>query len=121
MNTTIERPTISPNELTPKIREAIDSPKDEVLERLILGRERVRKGWCQRRLHIDGRYCIIGATCAEKDATGTLALCEILRIVPGRSAMLYNDHPDTTQADAIALFDRAIAARVSPEEPRTEG
>ncbi len=43
----------------------------------------------------------------------------LTRALPGshRVVVSFNDHPDTTHADIMALFDRAInASRVSPTE-----
>jgi hypothetical protein len=44
------------------------------------------------------------------------ALDQLASIVPYRNVSLFNDDPNTTKADAIAAFERAIAARAQKLE-----
>lgn len=100
--------------------------QDEVLALLRRARERVAKGWCQGEAEsVDGGVCMLGAIhdicrghqtnqwMLRRDAW--LLLCEPL---PHRDGVIYNDAPGRTQAEIVALFDRAIARREGePENP----
>lgn len=100
--------------------------KDEVLDTLVKARE-----WLSDPAHwhkgshgvrgLDGKYA---ATCAwgalglvlgQAQMKVPMHIQEYLHSqVPGRrfaSVMQFNDHPDTTHADILGVFDRAIAAR----------
>jgi hypothetical protein len=120
-------------ELSPRIIEEIERTTDPVLERLRLGRDRIANGWCKGIVFRDGSYCARGAV--FPDAANDPALtdqvavaCEaaLLAAVPPSYVphsvwvemvayrhVGFNNHPDTTQADVVALFDRAIAKRES--------
>lgn len=58
------------------------------------------------------RYCphsaVIAATTAPLVAS--LAIARLNKIAPGGNATVFNDAPETTHAEVLALFDRAIAA-----------
>ena len=61
----------------------------------------VREGVC---------HCLVGACILLAPDTETLdALTNRLRRFVG-PLTIFNDHPDTTHADILALIDRAIAA-----------
>jgi hypothetical protein len=102
----------------------------EVLDVLIAARAEVEKGWCKFSFEDDGgRVCAQGAL----DRVGAYgrtpvrdALIDALPpdYVPPKfrniGLMLFND--THTQADVLALFDRAIAAeavKVSPDPAHT--
>jgi hypothetical protein len=95
----------------------------ETLDVLIRARAEVDAGWCKKTA-VDhyGNVCALGAVetalgrpktqrrnttiiMGDAFAALTLALCRGYSSVPG-----FNDDPQTTKADVLALFDRAIAA-----------
>jgi hypothetical protein len=91
----------------------------DTLEILIAARAEVEKGWCKHALEDDGgNVCLLGAlnraevgdAYGHGDAPGPyVALCNALpnqRLAPHE----FNNAPDTTQTDVLALFDRAIIA-----------
>jgi hypothetical protein len=94
---------------------------DEVLELLRGARERVAKGWWQHDFFgPHGEVCAVGAllgTVTISDpmffaATETLDRC-LPRVWRGRPIPDFNDAPGRTQAEVVALFDRAIAQRAA--------
>lgn len=94
---------------------------DDVLRVLIEARELIEKpeNWHKGSCFSDDKesMCAQGAIArvwlAARDDRGYIGIWHFLdRFVPaGRLASIYNDHPTTTHADVLALFDRAIAAR----------
>jgi sugar phosphate isomerase/epimerase len=98
----------------------------ETLDVLIAARAEVEAGWCKK-VAVDhhGNVCAVGAIeTASRRAEGHAHVRDWRRRHPscahrpsGRAARLgaerspwFNDDPQTTKADVIALFDRAIAA-----------
>lgn len=100
-----------------------------VLDVLRAGRERVARGWSQNYFARDAAgngcpvnsrkakcWCAVGAVyaAATTHPVRTPALERLREALPGASRTgeveWFNDHPLTTQADVLALFDRAIAA-----------
>lgn len=80
----------------------------------------------------EGRYCAVGA---HDVAVSRLASKKIARVRQASFGALrdalpdqpfwawipeYNDHPETTHADIIALFDRAILSLTPPVETPAE-
>jgi len=56
-------------------------------------------------------FCAFGALQANAvgHAASYIAACDILEAcLPEKSVVSYNDHPTTTKADILALYDRAI-------------
>lgn len=107
-----------------------DGAKDEVLAVLYAARGRVARlnGWCQRSIEDnDGRVCVVGAL-ARRWHSGVLVAREpmyrpaveylalALGLDPSRAdsgdvLVCWNDAPERTQADVVALYDRAIELR----------
>jgi len=112
-------PAMKPSrELVPDL----PAPVDPVLAKLIAARALIEKPehWCK--IHTDredGARCIQGALYAVHVFGGPIreALIEALPpkfiepVLRNISLMMFNDHLDTTHADVLSLFDRAIAAR----------
>lgn len=105
------------------------SGDDPVLQRLIEGLNRIRKNWCigrTRRFTNDGiAYCALGAmlpdgTWFTKDDVFHDAYVVLGGHLPAQPALLPDDiayfNNNSSQAEVIALFDRAIAARKSELE-----
>ncbi len=111
-------------------------PSDPVLQQLIEGRARVASGWCKGVLYdFDGRFCARGAVIVHNiiekkqysyghNDVGWRAEQALYAALPSewngdhdgphcsRDRIAYfNNATTTTQADVLALFDRAIAAR----------
>ncbi len=96
------------------------------LEVLLRGRARIEEGWCQGVSRIIGSntaWCATGAVEDGMDERGALnarysaldtldaALPPLQEIRRGRGIGIpaWNDDPERTQADVLALYDRAIA------------
>ena len=88
------------------------------VQRLLNGRERIARGWCQKLstgTPKDGgpmRYCALAAVAKDVypyDVSEDIVLL-LKRALPSgfRSVMVYNDSLTTTRDDIIALYDRAI-------------
>lgn len=96
-------------------------PIDPVLQRLIEGRARLVKGWCQNSLRTENKVCARGAIHPDPyvsfrgwysaDKTARDADKWLARFVP-RGVVIFNNDPKTSKKDVIALFDLAIAARI---------
>lgn len=99
------------------------------LDLLREGRERVARGWTQGAYARDaaGRsvyawtpeacaWCALGAMrgVGRSGAEYDEARATLERLTPARSVSSFNDAPTTTQADVLALFDRAIATAGAP-------
>lgn len=58
-------------------------------------------------------WCALGAIAAERGGEVHHPAWQAVQqqLPAGESIGSFNDHPDTTHADVLALFDRAIAAR----------
>jgi len=95
------------------------------LEVLRGARAKIAQGWCQgaSARDADGQltgvtqpdaccWCAIGAVYAaaplEPDS-GDAAFEYLARVTPGHLIGTWNDDPSRTQAEVLALFDRAIA------------
>lgn len=98
--------------------------RDETLALLRRARERVAQGWMQGQVYFDGRYCSVGALSgkANKYRPHEEAVAALFWALPwwarfGWSdskqvaVIAYNDRRGRTQAQIVALFDRAIAHR----------
>ena len=97
------------------------------LDRLIRGRERITKGWCQGATSRtdDGsvvepcsndasQWCLFGAVWDIEDEHCDEAM-EILKRAGG--SVYWNDTPGRTQSEVLAVFDRAIElCRADQEE-----
>lgn len=57
-------------------------------------------------------WCLIGALDAVRD--GTTALAQLRRTLGCSSVSAWNDAPERTHADVLALLDRAIAKEEAP-------
>jgi hypothetical protein len=101
----------------------------DVLEVLIAARAEIAKGWCKYSYEApDGSVCAQGAL-ERVGGFGTGARAALIDALSPEhlhprhrniSLMLFNDQH--TQADVLALFDRAIAAeavKVSPDPAHT--
>ena len=65
------------------------------------------------------KFCTVGAMTCASGQTLTEARASILRAhlpKPFDNLVNFNDHPDTTHADVLALFDRAIAYEEAKHE-----
>jgi hypothetical protein len=86
------------------------------LEILIAARVEIEKGWCKHALEdINGNCCALGALDRVR-GLGTEAGKGVRRALPpeyDRSIVAFNNDPTTTQADVLALFDRAINAEAA--------
>lgn len=99
---------------------------DELLAILRGGRDAVRRGWCQKALRDEvGNVCALGGllrtlggevwrgghVSGARDAMGD-AMDKLEAQIPGGIDIVrFNNAPGTTQADVLAVFDRAIEAR----------
>ncbi len=96
-----------------------ETPKT-TLEVLKAGLERIKRGWCKNTFARNARglpvhsmdetacqWCAIGALPASGRYLAVESLFAANKGLPPASL---NDLPDTTQADIIALYERAIAA-----------
>lgn len=92
------------------------------LEILKRGRERVAAGWCQRAMGgaERGAYCLVGSFLdADELPFGRCLKAVSLELPEGfQDPLKWNDAPGRTQAEVVALFDRAIA-RLEAEEVRS--
>jgi hypothetical protein len=68
--------------------------------------------WCKNAYKDGGRCCAIGALEVLGEAAFKRARQALRHALPEGflSVVAYNDHPTTTHADILALFDRAIEA-----------
>lgn len=81
------------------------------------GWERIAKGWCQGAdaLSAAGRISPLSAKAVKWSASGAIegpdpfAARDVLMGITGCSLRAWNDTPGRTQAEVLALFDRAIA------------
>lgn len=90
------------------------SQLDDVTKLLIEGRERIEQGWCQRRTRHRGAVCAVGALYPTDYGIFLLAVQRL-----GRAAGLesvdcgeiphWNDAPERTKAEVLAVYDSAIA------------
>jgi hypothetical protein len=105
----------------------------DVLEVLIAARAEVKKGWCKNNLiSPDGGVCALGAILVAEGCprmypvprdwigTGAGEAAHRLADAVGETGLIapFNNAPETTKADVLAAFDRAIAAeavKVSPD------
>ena len=65
------------------------------------------------------KFCTVGAITCASGETLTETRASILRAhlpKPFDNLVNFNDHPDTTHADVLALFDRAIASEEAKHE-----
>ncbi len=93
-------------------------------ENLKAVRALIAKGWTQEAYARDARgfavnfdsdeaecYCLRGATLAAADSYSCCADLQIALSLPLSDGLIaYNDFPGRTQADVLALIDRAIEA-----------
>lgn len=95
-----------------------------LVEGLMRARSYVDGGWCQGSLSViadDGqRFCAIGALTKAFDILEDeyiRAVTHLERAVafthPPFSVIGFNDRPDTTKADILAMFDRAIQSALN--------
>lgn len=97
---------------------------DKVLLMLQIGRDRIKSPelWCKNKLFLGDARCAVGAIYGSS-ASGTFDGTFDLDVIREGYAVLrsmlpagvevpeFNNLPSTTQADILALFDCAIAAR----------
>jgi hypothetical protein len=82
---------------------------------LMLGRERVRKGWCQGAPSDGKSVCMIRAIASVAEgptymqARHALAVACFGRARSGISPILYNDAPGRTKEEVLSKFDEAMA------------
>jgi len=100
------------------VQPQVPAPIDPITERLLLGRSRVADNWAQEP-SCTTRFCaglaVLCLTPHAMDKVGEEAWDALEAVLPKRFHLIttYNDHPSTTHADILALFDKAIAARRS--------
>lgn len=99
------------------------SATSPVIEVLREGRARIERGWCQHVGYTDGRRCVMTAMVGT-DTPTVKSACTALYKAGGfkdnADAVTWNDAPDRTQADVLALYDKAIDIAVAEEmEKRT--
>jgi len=120
VNEDIELRRFAPGVLQPHL----PAPVDPVLRVLIEGRRKIENPdqWVKGALMIEragGRaYCALGACDFSEEAGERSGASDYLRAAIPKSHRAevcrlssYNNHPDTTHADVLSLFDRAIASR----------
>ncbi len=91
-----------------------------VIEMLREGRAKIERGWCQRiSLSPTGAVCALGALSEPSGFIKITAATEALRAAAGAGHLSeisrWNDSPERTQADVLALYDRAIAMVIAKE------
>lgn len=108
-------------------------PNDEVLDVLVKARANIADPSRWMKLgpaHTSGMRgnCIVGHTgrlCDTSALAQAVALALAAHLPDERSrrfasaVWVFNDHPATTHADVLALFDRAIAGRVAEQAKAT--
>jgi hypothetical protein len=90
------------------------------LDVLVAARAEIEKGWCRgAAVDVHGNVCALGAidvalggsrSSFKSLATRAWDRMDVLHALSGGAIGEFNDRPDTTKADVLALFDRAIAA-----------
>ena len=66
------------------------------------------ENWCKNANQKGNAYCVVGAlSLFSAEWAPLIALCQATP--DGYDVVCYNDHPKTTHADIMAVFDRAIA------------
>lgn len=97
-----------------------------VVSLLMRGRERIDGGWRQGEHRRAGSVCAIEALCGENKTASPAAMRWLVSAIPndrrvelmmGTSIIEYNDHPATTKADILSLYDRAIAMAIGEAKP----
>lgn len=96
-----------------------------VIEALRAGRARVERGWCQGVLYHEGAVCALGGISRATDPalmkydTASFQAADLLtRALDGSAGdgvwtvSVWNDAPERTQSDVLALYDRAIELAV---------
>jgi hypothetical protein len=94
-------------------------------------------GWCKHNLsNSEGKHCAVGAMflVATGSAGGpiterhqnyrTLMLARntLANAVPGDCGTIgFNDNPETTKKDVLALFDKALRSRITAKRARAKG
>jgi hypothetical protein len=97
----------------PQVAPTLDEETRNVLR---VAKERIAKGWCQGNFIVEGSYCILGALGWFGTGGRHDEAIRILAGLIGKSAepksglWLWNDDPDRTQAEVVALLDRALGA-----------
>jgi hypothetical protein len=84
---------------------------DETTKLLIAARERIERGWCQKKMRLGGEVCMVGAMAdarANEEAWRRMARATGI----ANLAVLadWNDRPERTKEEVLAAFDRAIAS-----------
>lgn len=90
-----------------------------VLERLLLARDRLEKGWCQGSFAANNHYCIVGSITNIKDTnifnkdawdeTYKDTCMVLLKHNRNVNIIDWNDAPERTKEEVIALMDRVIS------------
>jgi hypothetical protein len=106
------------------VQPQVPAPIDPVLATLIAARKLIEKpeNWGQGKFESAGAYCAWGAlmfgsrqlAISNPQNDGYEEAYRAIRdITPYRNLPAFNDRWNTTHADVLALFDKAIAARRS--------
>ena len=93
---------------------------DDVQAALVRTKAMIERGWCQGRNEDGDRRCLAGALAhATTSVSGprqswqvwSEALTALKAHLPKgcEDLVVFNDHPDITQADVLALIDKALA------------
>ena len=85
-----------------------------------LSKERLRGRWCKQRLHDGaGNVCAVGAVILGGKGSAQVFRARAGKFLPSEFigevaphfayVECFNDHPGTTEADVLGLFDKVIA------------
>lgn len=94
--------------------------RDDVRAALERTKALIKRGWCQKQPADGDKRCLAGALAQATTAveSGRLSyqvwadsLTALISVLPEpyETLVLFNDHPTTTQADVVALIDRALS------------
>src|ERR1700694_2298487 len=85
-----------------------------VIDRLRWGRARVERGWCQGSYSDGDRVCALGGVRGDDQYDNSPAAQYLKKALGGTTAVCsWNDAFNRTQADVLALYDKAIELAVA--------
>ena len=87
---------------------------DDILKRLLIGRDRIMRGWVQGTVRsVSGsEVCAAGALMEGEELNQHFAAYDYLcRAIDTAFIGTWNDCPERTQGEVIAAYDRAIKLR----------
>ena len=83
-----------------------------ITKTLMKGRKRIEAGWCQGAFRMGGAVCAVGAVSEDPDDPVVSTALKVLESAFGSAVTdipEWNDSPDRTKEEVLALYDRAIA------------